>query len=49
MYLVVSYRLDMNSPDITWTFSPIVLWAGVEMNLGVISGKQAYSLGLNLR
>ncbi|KAL8709640.1 MAG: hypothetical protein Q9225_007424 [Loekoesia sp. 1 TL-2023] len=35
--LVVCYKLDNNSPDVTWTISPIVLWAGTEINLGVVT------------
>ena len=35
--LVVCYRLDNTSLDVTWTISPIVLWAGTEINLGVVS------------
>ena len=35
--LVVCYRLDNNSPDVTWTITPLVLWAGTEINLGVVS------------
>ncbi|KAL9601751.1 MAG: hypothetical protein Q9179_002774 [Wetmoreana sp. 5 TL-2023] len=35
--LVVCYKLDSTSPDVTWTISPIVLWAGTEINLGVVT------------
>lgn len=35
--LVVCYKLDNTSADITWTISPIVLWAGTEINLGVVT------------
>ncbi|KAL9601246.1 MAG: hypothetical protein Q9219_002651 [cf. Caloplaca sp. 3 TL-2023] len=35
--LVVCYKLDNTSPDITWTISPVVLWAGTEINLGVVT------------
>lgn len=35
--LVVCYKLDNTSTDVTWTISPIVLWAGTEINLGVVT------------
>ncbi|KAL8950203.1 MAG: hypothetical protein Q9222_003750 [Ikaeria aurantiellina] len=35
--LVVYYKLDNTSADISWTISPIVLWAGTEINLGVVT------------
>ena len=35
--LVVCYRLNNKSPDVSWTISPIVLWAGTEINLGVVT------------
>ena len=35
--LIVCYRLDNTSPDVTWNISPVVLWAGTEINLGVVS------------
>lgn len=35
--LVVCYRVDNESAVVTWTISPIVIWAGTEINLGVVS------------
>ncbi|KAL8640532.1 MAG: hypothetical protein Q9226_008738 [Calogaya cf. arnoldii] len=37
LLLVVCYKLDNTSPDITWNISPIALWAGTEINLGVVT------------
>ena len=34
---MVCYHLDNTSKDVTWTISPIVLWAGTEINLGVVT------------
>ena len=36
--IVECVRLDPKSPDITWNFAPIILWAGVEQNLAIVSG-----------
>ncbi|KAL8824149.1 MAG: hypothetical protein Q9191_005261 [Dirinaria sp. TL-2023a] len=35
--LVVCSRLDPASPDVSWTISPIVIWAGTEINLSVVT------------
>ena len=35
--LVVCYRLDIKSADVRWKISPIVIWAGTERDIGVVS------------
>ena len=35
--LVVCSRLDTASPDVSWTVSPIVIWAGTEINLSIVT------------
>lgn len=35
--LVVCSRLDPADPDVSWTISPIVIWAGTEVNLSVVT------------
>ncbi|KAL8792315.1 MAG: hypothetical protein Q9195_005106 [Heterodermia aff. obscurata] len=35
--LVVCSKLNSASPDVSWTVSPIVVWAGTEINLSVVT------------
>ena len=35
--LVVCYRLDNTSPDISWTIPSTVLWAGIDISLGIVT------------
>ncbi|KAH0551520.1 hypothetical protein GP486_007263, partial [Trichoglossum hirsutum] len=35
--IVVCFRLDATSKDVTWNFAPIAIWASVEVNLAVMA------------
>lgn len=39
--IVICVRLDTTSPDVTWNFAPIGIWAAAEVNLAVMACKCA--------
>lgn len=36
--IITCFKLDTTSPDVTWNFASIALWATVEVNLAVLAG-----------
>lgn len=39
--VVVAYSItyDTSSPEVSWNVAPIMIWASVEVNLAIVSGK----------
>lgn len=38
--VIVCFRLDQTSLDVTWTLVPVELWAAVEAHLAIVSGER---------